>query len=139
MTISSLENNRTADPIEIARYQIESDSYDIKELFILIFKQQYSGEDCPDILSRLISKVRVNKRLKRHLTAHRISKDSSGIYSYYEYNPEVFSLYKKQKEDLGSTFSPEELVQIASEGLSRHFTNQMVNYNRIAEVNFDNL
>jgi hypothetical protein len=125
-------------PIEIAKRQIETNSYDLKELFDSVFRQMYPEKHCQEVLPMLISRIRVNKRLKRYLTAHRIIESSSGTYSYFEYNPNLFSLHKTQKEKFGSTFTPEELVKLVSDGVSKHFAYACINYDKVSRMHLDN-
>ena len=128
----------TISPIEIAQEQIESGVYDIKEIFAAVARQKFSEQQCSDYLPMLTSRIRINKRLKRSLTAHRIVEDAVGTYSYYEYNPNLFAIYKKQKEQKGETLSASELVEIVSEGLQKHLLYSAINYNKISGMHLEN-
>jgi len=128
----------TISPIEIAQEQIESGAYDIEKIFVAVAHQKFSEQQYKENLPMLTSKIRVNKRLKRSLTGHRIIEDATGIYSYYEYNPKLFAIYKKQKEQEGGTLSASDLVEIVSKGLIQHIQNSIINYNKLSRMHLDN-
>ena len=122
----------TISPVETAQEQIESGAYNIEKIFAAVARQKFSEQQCSEYLPMLTSKIRINKRLKRSLTAHRIVQDTTGTYSYYEYNPKLFAIYKKEKEQKGETLSASELVEIVSEGLQKHLLYSAINYNKIS-------
>lgn len=128
----------TISPIEIAQDQIESGDYDIEKIFVAIARQKFSKQQCSEYLPMLTSKIRINKRLKRSLTAHKFAEDATGTHSYYEYNPSLFAIYKKQKEQKGGSFSASELVEIVSDGLKKHLLYSAINFDKVFSMPLEN-
>lgn len=129
----------TTSPIKIAQEQIESGTYDLKKIFVALAHQKFSEQQCSEYLPMLTSTIRINKRLKRSLTVHKIAEDATGgVHAYFEYNPNLFPIYKKQKEQKGETFSASELVEIVSEGLRNHLLNSAINFNKVSRMHEEN-